>query len=177
MRRRLWFACACVLAAIAPLLAATRSPAAAHDAFPGWPGAFEGRHLTALPLSRIEERFAKDFPGRIARFSDGGREVILRWVAEGTRRLHPATDCFRANGYEVRPTAIRTKGKERWSSFIATRGTQQFEVEERIVDASGAQWSDASSWYWAVQLGQTHGPWWAVTTARSITPAVTPAVR
>ena len=167
--RRLLFTFACILAAAAPLLAGLGTrPAAVQGTFPGWPATFEHRSLTPLPLSRIEERFAQDFPGRVARFSDGDGEVILRWVAQGTRRLHPASDCFRANGYEVSPQPIKVVGTERWSSFIATRGTQQFEVRERVYDAYGGQWSDASAWYWAVQLGQTRGPWWAVTTARRV---------
>lgn len=169
MRRRLWFAYACMLAALAPLAAGIwKPPAASSDAFPGWPATFENRTLTPLPLSRIEERFAKDFPGRVGRFSDGEREVIMRWVSAGTRRLHPASDCFRANGYTVVPQAIKTKDKERWSTFIATRSGQKFEVSERIFATNEAQWSDASSWYWAALLGQTHGPWWAVTTARTV---------
>jgi hypothetical protein len=50
-------------------------------------------------FSSREERFAADFPGRIARFSDGHREIIIRWVARETRALHSASDCFKGLGY------------------------------------------------------------------------------
>lgn len=160
------FALTCALAALAPI-GAGAPPTAAADGFPGWPASFEGRALTQLPLSAIEERFGQNFPGRVGRFSDGKREVILRWVAEGTRKLHPSGDCFKANGYQLTARPVTIKGEERWAGFLATRGTRRFDVRERIVDATGGQWSDVSAWYWAVQLGRTSGPWWAITVAQN----------
>jgi hypothetical protein len=160
----LFFALACALAALAPFIPA--SPVStASDGFPGWPASFEGRALTRLPLTPIEERFGQNFPGRVGRFSDGKREVILRWVSEGTRKLHSSGDCFKANGYQLTAQPVTIIGAQRWSGFLAVRGAQKFEVRERIYDAAGGQWSDVSAWYWAVQLGQTSGPWWAVTVA------------
>ena len=52
-------------------------------------------------LGPIEERFARRFPGAIARFTDGERVLIVRQVTRPTRQLHPADDCFRAIGYTV----------------------------------------------------------------------------
>ena len=160
------FAIVCAAAGLAPFVAGSQQAARA-DGFPGWPASFEGVALTALPLSPIELRFQQNFPGRVGRFTDGRREVILRWVAAGSRKLHPASDCFKANGYTLAPQPITLKDGQRWSGFTATRGGQQFEVRERIVDAAGGQWSDVSAWYWAVQLGRTTGPWWAMTVAQS----------
>lgn len=160
------FALACAAAGLAPLVHNPPAREAVADGFPGWPAQFEGAALTQLPLSPIEERFGQNFPGRVGRFTDGRREIILRWVAGGTRKLHPAGDCFKANGYALAALPISVKDGQRWSGFTAARGTQKFEVRERIHDAAGAQWSDVSSWYWAVQLGKTTGPWWAVTVAR-----------
>lgn len=160
------FALLCVLAALAPLAAPSRA-AAPNDRFPGWPATFEGAPLTALPLSPVEERFQQNFPGRVGRFTDGRREIILRWVASGTRKLHPAGDCFKANGYVLVPLPVAVQGEQRWSGFTASKGAVALEVRERIVDRTGAQWSDVSAWYWAVQMGQTDGPWWAVTVAHA----------
>lgn len=161
------FALACACAALAPLAHSPQSTVAGTDGFPGWPAQFEGAALTRLPLSPVEERFGQNFPGRVGRFTDGRREIILRWVAEGTRKLHPAGDCFKANGYALVPLPISVQDGQRWSGFTAARGAQKLEVRERIYDAAGAQWSDVSSWYWAAQLGKTTGPWWAVTVAKS----------
>jgi len=36
-------------------------------------------------------------------------------------------------------------------------------VCERIVDARGRQFIDASSWFWAALLGHSSGPWRAMT--------------
>ena len=162
------FAAACIAAALAPLWAGSGEIPASADAFPGWPTSFENRTLTQLPLSPLEEQFQKNFPGRVGRFTDGKREVILRWVAQETRKLHPGSDCFKANGYALQPQAIKLVGTKRWSGFTATRGKQKFMVHERIYDQAGAQWGDVSAWYWAVQLGQSAGPWWAVTVAQTV---------
>ncbi|MEJ7807701.1 MAG: hypothetical protein WKG03_17485 [Telluria sp.] len=164
------FALVCALGALAPLAAGPRNMAALAPGFPGWPPSFEGRRLTQLPLTQIEQRFQKNFPGRVGRFTDGEREIIIRWVAEGTRKLHSSGDCFKANGYQLTAQPVKLKGEQRWSAFLARRGAQQFAVHERIHDADGGQWSDVSAWYWAVQLGQTHGPWWAVTVAANAAP-------
>jgi hypothetical protein len=160
------FAGLCAIAALMPLAAPPRL-APVSRTFPGWPARFEGLPLIALPLSPIEVRFQDQFPGRVGRFTDGKREIILRYVEQGTRKLHPAGDCFKANGYALAPLPMTVNGTERWSGFRATRGGAAMEVRERIVDSAGVQWSDVSAWYWAVQMGQTTGPWWAVTVAHA----------
>ncbi len=102
------FALAVLAAAIAPMIAPrTMAQAKLAAGFPGWPQTFEGRSLTELALTKREIAFAEDFPGRIARFSDGRREIILRWVALATRRLHPASDCFKGLGYSITPSAMQ----------------------------------------------------------------------
>jgi hypothetical protein len=155
----------CLLAALAPWTKGIGGRAMTAESFPGWPTSFENRPLTALPLTPLEESLQKDFPGRVGRFSDGQREIILRWVTRETRKLHASSDCFKANGYRVEAMSIKSTGNERWSRFGASRGTSRLEVAERIYSQDGGQWSDVSAWYWAAQLGRTHGPWWAVTVA------------
>src|SRR5262249_32645770 len=138
----------CAVAAVVPLLGVRPQPAPIGH-FPGWPTHFAGKPLRELPLGPVEQRFATDFPGRIGRFTDGGREIVIRWVSQETRKLHPASDCFRGSGYSItpRPLVVDADGT-RWSSFLAKRGTQQLDVRERIYDASGSQWTDVSAWYW-----------------------------
>jgi hypothetical protein len=160
----------CCGAAITPLIVSTGASSVKAGDFPGWPSEFEGRTLTPLALTAIEERFQRRFPGRVGRFTDGRRELIFRWVAEGTRKLHPSADCFKANGYQL--SAHAASGS--WSTFVATRNGQALMVRERIHDAAGAQWPDVSAWYWSVQLGRTDGPWWAITVAESAALPPTP---
>lgn len=167
MRAVGFFIICCALATIAPLLPMRRSATPVTAAFPGWPAQFAGRALTALPLTEREQRFAVDFPGRIGRFTDGTREIVIRWVAQETRALHPAADCFRGLGYAVRPLPVRVdEGGRHWGSFAASRNDETLRVYERIFETAGAQsWADVSSWYWRALLGQTRGGWWAVTVA------------
>lgn len=160
---------ALLLAALWPLLAPATRPtlgAAAAAARPGdadalrWvpPGAAIPR-----PLSALEQRFARNFPGRIDRYGDAGGEWIVRAIDRPTRLLHPAADCFRGLGYTVSPPRVHLdEAGERWSCFRASRDGRTRQVCERIFDAAGGRWTDVSSWYWAA-LWQADGPWWAVT--------------
>jgi hypothetical protein len=162
------FAVVCLIAAAIPLLG-TSSPEPATADFPGWPTHYEGKPLQPLPLTSLERRFAENFPGRVGRFSDGEREVVVRWVSSATRKLHPAADCFRGRGYRVTPQPIEVDSSgARWGSFIAVRGAARIDVRERIYDAAGNGWTDVSSWYWAALRGQSLRPWWAVTVAASL---------
>jgi hypothetical protein len=159
------FLVACGLAALVPLLGARWQPTSTGE-FPGWPSHFEGKQLRELSLGATEKRFAIDFPGRIGRFTDGEREVVIRWVSRETRKLHPAVDCFRGVGYSVTPQPLYVGADgSRWGTFVATREDERLEVRERIYDASGHQWTDVSAWYWAATMGQSDGPWWAITVA------------
>ena len=169
MRRIAFYLTVCVFAALIPLLplGLRQAPAAtSRVAFPGWPAQLEGRALKPLPLTERELRFGQDFPGQIGRFTDGRSEVIVRWVTEATRRLHPASDCFEGAGFRVQPLPLHVdEHGSRWSSFPATRGDERLHVRERIYADSGDSWPDVSSWYWAALQETSAGPWWAITVA------------
>lgn len=159
---------ALVAAALAPF-AARRAPAEiSADAFPGWPAEFEGRQLRPLPLAGREAGFVRGFPGRVGRFSDGANEIVVRWVVDPSRKLHPSADCFRGLGFTIAPADSRHDfiGR-RWGAFLAVKGEQTLHVRELIVGADGRSWSDVSSWYWPAALGRTAGPWWVFTVAQS----------
>ena len=166
------FVLMCGLAALVPCVSWTAREGAASatlEKFPGWPAEFEGRLLRELPMGEREKRFAEGFPGRIGRFHDGERELIVRWVTAGTRRLHPAVDCFAGMGYRVAPLPIEVDSAgARWGCFHAERGGEKLQVRERITETGNRtnSWTDVSAWYWAAALGRTSGPWWATTVAR-----------
>jgi hypothetical protein len=164
--RYLAFMVVCIAAACIPFIAQPNSMANTAN-FPGWPATFEGKSLTALPLTALEQRFAENFPGRIGRFSDGQREIIIRWVTHETRKLHPAADCFRGSGYEVQalPMKLANEG-ERWGRFRAKKQGASMLIGERIFNHQGQQWTDVSAWYWSAAWKQSTGPWWAVTIAQ-----------
>lgn len=137
--------------------------------FPGWPSHFEGKVLKQLPLTKRELGFYKGFPGKVARFSDGTREIILRWVTDPTRKLHPAADCFKGIGYHIQPQPIKIDVQQnRWGSFVASKDNTTITIKERIHDMSGNKWTDVSSWYWASLFGNSHGPWWVITVAGNV---------
>jgi hypothetical protein len=127
-----------------------------------WPTHFRDQPLTPLPLGAVEQRFARRFPGAIARFTDGERVLIMRQVTHPTRQLHPAEDCFRALGFTIdRPRPVVDDQGQRWSCFAASTGDRRLRVCERIHDSAGGEWTDVSAWFWASQYGG--GPWRAIT--------------
>jgi hypothetical protein len=139
------------------------APAPAHE----WPSTWDGRLLRPLALSEVELRFAAQFPGAIARLTDGERQFVMREVNQPTRMLHPAVDCYRALGYRIDAARLETDTEQRrWRCFEAQRDGQHWRVCERIVDADGAAYTDTSSWFWAAMLGRSRGPWQAITTAQ-----------
>ena len=128
-----------------------------------WPSSYEGRTLAPVAPAPEDARLARDFPGRIARFTDGRRQIVLRSVSTATRQLHPARDCFQAIGYRITPLPMEATPAGLASCFGAERAGVKLRLCERITDARGTSFPDASGWYWSALLGQSHGPWLAAT--------------
>ena len=129
------------------------------------PTHWNGAALRPLALSDVEQRFAKHFPGTVARMANDQHTLVLRTVNQPTRMLHPATDCYRGLGYRIHSEQLETQGhsQSRWRCFVAQRNDRSVRVCERIEDAGGQGFTDTSSWYWASIAGQSHGPWKAFT--------------
>jgi hypothetical protein len=169
MRNAIIFVCACVLAAAIPWLKTSPAHQQISFNFPGWTTALDVREMQELSHSEGELRFEKDFPGRIGKFSDGEKEYAVRWVTEATRMLHPAADCLKGSGYELKPQPIFVDEKgNRWGCSLAIRKDQTLKVRERIFDAEGKSWTDVSSWYWAALMNGSKDGWWAVTVIEKV---------
>ena len=165
---KLAFGLALAACALAPLARPPRGEAvSAHASEP--PAAWDGRALRPLALSPVERRFADRFPGRIERLTDGEQVLVWREVSAPTRMLHPAADCYRGLGYRIEQARLERDASQRlWRCFVAERDGHRLRVCERIVDADGQAFTDASSWFWAAQLKQSTGPWQAITIARML---------
>ena len=159
----------CVCALLPWLRVAAPASAAASNTVIEWPARWEGKPLRPLALSAVEQRFAARFPGRMARLTDGEQVLVLREVRQPTRMLHPAADCYRGLGYRIAQAQLERDAQQRlWRCFVAERDSRRTRVCERIVDTNGQAFTDPSSWFWAAQLGQSTGPWQAITTARAL---------
>jgi exosortase/archaeosortase family protein len=131
-----------------------------------WPKEFKGRPLYRLPLSDKEKKFLQAFPGEVARFSDGYREILIRYVTQPTRQLHPAGDCLRGVGFRIMPLPLaQDESSQPWGCVHATRPGESLRVCERIISRGGESYSDVSSWFWGASLGRSSGPWFAYTVA------------
>jgi len=161
------FALALAACALAPLARSQREPAAVGPAGEA-PVQWNGSTWRPMALGAVEQRFAARFPGRIARLTDGEHVLVWREVAAPTRMLHPAADCYRGLGYRIGEARLESDSQQRlWRCFVAERDGRRLRVCERIVDAQGQAFTDASSWFWAAQLGRSVGPWQAFTIAGS----------
>ena len=132
--------------------------------FPGWPESYQQVPLQQLPITESEKKFAESFPGKTVRFTDGSRQFIFRWITSPTRKLHPAADCYRANGFNIKhlPQVIDSENNV-WSAFEAENDSQILKVRERIFDNTGNSWPDASQWYWNAVFDDTARYWWSIT--------------
>ncbi|MDR0563667.1 MAG: hypothetical protein LBG78_01850 [Azoarcus sp.] len=130
-----------------------------------WPTQWRGLNLRPLALSPVERRFAQGFPGKTVRLTNDRDEIIWRAIARPTRLLHPAADCYKALGWRIADEHLEQIENERWRCFTARREGSNLRVCERIEDASGISFTDASAWYWSAVTGQSVGPWQAMTVA------------
>lgn len=163
------FIIACIFAACAVFLFPSKHALNNQSVFENWPQNYEGQSLTLLPLSAKEQQFSKGFPGKIGRFSDGRREIIMRQVSESTRKLHPASDCFKAIGYHIKPIAIeQNKQGVNMGCFLASKQSSILHVCEYITNHSKTKsWSDVSSWYWDVFFNKDDSLWWSYVIAQN----------
>lgn len=154
----------CLIAAAIPFaLPFQRSLNAASD-FPGWPAMFEGCSIWETKLSSREMDYNRAFPGRMGRFTDGSRSIVLRWVIAPTHRVHSGAVCLKAAGERIEPRDLwRDENGDLWSVWDLAGNGGAMRVRERCHDGRGESWPDVSSWFWAAVLGKTEGPWWVVT--------------
>jgi exosortase/archaeosortase family protein len=170
-RGSMFFAVACAVAGLTPFFV-TQPSEAPRGPEPAWPTEFEGLPLWRLPLTEAETRFMTGFPGHIARFANGHRTVVLRWIEQPTRHAHPADRCYQAMGYGIdeREVWVDPAGVL-WGRFQAFKTGERLRLRERIADPDGNSWTDLSSWHWDAFLRRTRGPWMAMLVAeRAETP-------
>ena len=153
-----------LVAALFPLLYAPPRTAGAPLPEVRWPEEFEGKSLTALPLTEVELRFEENFPGRLGRFTDGRRVLILRRINQPNRIVHSITHCFASVGWTVRDEPpVRDADGQLWAQATVERGGEQLRLRERYRDEAGASWPDVGAWYWNAARGTSTGPWWGET--------------
>jgi len=160
---------ACLQWSVAVAVRQPHAPPPAPPSARELPAQWQGRALRPLALSEVEQRFARHFPGTLSRMTDGQQVLVLRSVETPTRMLHPAIDCYQGLGYRIAAQQLELdRDRQLWRCFEAQRGSQHLRVCERIVDANGQGFTDTSAWYWAAVMGQSQGPWQAITVARPV---------
>jgi hypothetical protein len=165
-----------LLAALATLLGGLRPDAAGLAARRRGGGA---GHAADRVAARVERPNAS--PARPRRGRGALRGAVSRPHRAADRRGERArlargarSDADAASGLRLLPRlgyAIVDARLERdrearlWRCFVAERDGRRLRVCERIEEAHGLAFTDASSWFWAAQLGRSSGPWQAITVA------------
>lgn len=126
---------------------------------------YQGTPITRIALSPAEENFYGNFPGSIAVYESADFKLIVRQVNSATRKLHPASHCLSAEGFQIgEKTVVENADGERWLSYSITRAEERMQVKERISNpATHQSWPEISAWYWHAFLHPGSGPWEAVT--------------
>ena len=165
MTTRLQWVAVCLAVVMVPILAGTFVPSSeAAGRFSGWAGDWDGAPLKRIDFTWRERAFIDGFPGQVAHFSDGRRELIMRYTERATRKMLPAADCFREAGFRISKLNGYTDAKGRnWSLFEAEKFGETLRVSERVADRRGRDWTGVNSWYWAATFGWSSGPWWTIT--------------
>jgi exosortase/archaeosortase family protein len=133
-----------------------------------WPREWNGRPLRPLALGSGRGALRAQFPGRIERLTDEESVLVWREVRTPTRMLHPATDCYRGLGYRVAEARLERDPEARPLALLRRRartGRRGSASASGSRTRSGLAFTDASSWFWAAQLGRSTGPWRAITVA------------
>lgn len=161
------FSIICLISVLYPVLLPSNTKTPITNSTTVFPNIFEDRYLKELELTEKEKVFLEDFPGEVKRFTDGEREIVIRYVNQATRKLHPSADCFTAIGYQIKPTALKIDTEQnRWSCFQASKNGEKLKVCERIYSESES-WTDVSTWYWSALNDVNSTGYWAVTVAEN----------
>ncbi len=164
MRSIYLFITACLIAALIPFYQPNSTVLPEFSNEPDWPVEYLNLKHEKTEFTGKEKEFYKHFPGRIIKFSTGNTEYVIKCVIKPTRKLHPASDCFKGSGYSIKPEPVfRDHKGNYWSSFTATKNNLQVLVKERIYNNSGKSWTDVSGWFWSAFFNKSNGPWWVIT--------------
>ena len=137
-------------------LAALGRPGGSEDAPPRSPAA-----RGALPPEGALAALGRPGGSSVALRSGVGQEqasALLQTVALRVTDRLPLEEAPAASTADAAPPVQRC--------FTARKGDVALRVCEQIEDAAGRRFADTSAWYWAAALGQSSGPWRAVTVTR-----------
>jgi exosortase/archaeosortase family protein len=167
--QKIIFAAFCLFAFSIPFIYSGKEIVKSNQSVVAFPSQYDGKQLSELELTGREQFFLNDFPGEIRRFTDGERELIIRYVTTATRKLHPATDCFSAIGYSIKPLPLKIdEHGQKSSCFTAIKSDEKLNVCERIYTENGENWTDVSSWYWSAISNVNENGYWAITIAENL---------
>lgn len=122
------------------------------------PECYVNLELTKCPPTKLEQEFAKKFPGRIETYHHAGGMLILRQVKGATRKLHNTSTCLRASGFKLTPRPpFQDKDGKLWQTYKARNAKNQLVVKSVITDEHGKSWSTVEDWFWhALFASPTH---------------------
>jgi len=106
--------------------------------------------LVRCPLSKLEQEFAKNFPGTIETYRYQHGTLIFRSVSGATRKLHDTSTCLKASGFKLGEPKLETDEKGRhWKVYTAQNAKNRILVRSTVTDVGTNQsWSSVEEWFW-----------------------------
>ena len=132
----------------------------------------EGERLESVPPRSPAARGALPPEGALATLGGLGGSSMALWSGVGQEQASSllqtvalrVTDRLPLDEAPAASTADTPPHIQR--CFTARKDGVALRVCEQIEDAAGRRFADTSAWYWAAVLGQSTGPWRAVTVTR-----------
>jgi hypothetical protein len=161
-----------VVAATVVKFVAKPAPSSAQVEGFEFPATFCGRTLREVGMTEAERRFYARLPGTVKQFETSEEKLLVRYVIRSARELHPASECYLANGATleypgpvVYPAPEFSDVLPEWSRFVAELDGTDYEVTETVISTDGAhRYRDIQEWYWKCATGgEDKGPWIALT--------------
>ncbi len=139
------------------------------------PTTFNGFVLEELNTSEHERAFYDNFPGKTALYklkSSNGEQIFFRYLETPSRKLHPAEECYKANGTDcvaMEKKIIRVEELSQspitWGQFKIKENGSEYIIRQAVISLGGKEnYSDIPSWYWLTVFSDNDpGPWLAIT--------------
>jgi len=100
--------------------------------------------------TKLEQEFAKQFPGQTATYRHDKGTLILCQVSGATRKLHNTSTCLASRGFKLsNPKQDMDSQSRIWQTYRARNAKNNLIVKSIILDEVGNSWTSVEDWFWS----------------------------
>ena len=133
------------------------------------PEEYQEMHLIPCSLSKLEQEFAKQFPGTLKTYRHQQGVIIFRQVKGATRKLHESRVCLEASGFRLCAPKMETDSSGKiWQTYSAQNRKNKLRVRSIILSCSGEKsWPSVEKWFWSAFFSRPDEVYLAITEIRN----------